>query len=520
MQKVLIVDDSPDIHDLIIASFGQEPIEFYSLMEGTACLDEALRLMPDLVLLDVDLPIVNGFVVCRALKAESRTAAIPVVFLTGASSSAEKLEGLAVGAVDYITKPFDAAELSARVKSALNTKRLLDLLAERNQTLAESERRFRLLVDQAADAMFLCEEDGRFADVNRMACQSLGYTREQLLGMGLAAVESGIAPGEQAQFAARAAGGPFTINGMHRRSDGTCFPVEVRVGLIQPGSRPLVLALARDVSERRRAEKLLRERASLRDAVAAMEHVLGVVSHELRTPLAGLHIMSEVLVQQRTALPPELAGLLNQILAETIRMSETVDVLLEAARLNSGRTVWNWGEFSLLPVVESALEGIRPLVDPSCVELSLSVAPDAVMSGDADAVRRILINLLSNSARHTPEGSILVAVRREVVEGAAFVEIEVRDTGNGIEPRVRERLGEAFAMNAGAVSAVNVSGTGLGLAICKAIIAAHGGTFAVDSAPGKGTTVIARLRADLAGAVHSLSPAGSCPHDVVASRAA
>jgi signal transduction histidine kinase len=125
------------------------------------------------------------------------------------------------------------------------------------------------------------------------------------------------------------------------------------------------------------------------------------------------------------------------------------------------------------------------------------------MSGDEDAVRRLLLNFLSNSARHTTDGSIHIDVRNDLVGDAAFLEIKVRDTGCGIEPRVRERLGEAFAMNAGAVSAVNVSGKGLGLAICKAIIAAHGGTFTVDSTPGLGTTVTARLRSDLAGAVNN-----------------
>ena len=505
MQKVLIVDDSPDIHDLITASLCQEPIEFYSLMEGTACVSESLQLMPDLVLLDVDMPVANGFEVCRALKADAGTAAIPVVFLTGAGSVSQKLEGLALGAVDYVTKPFDSAELGARVKSALNTKRLMDLLAERNQTLAESERRFHMLVDQAADAMFLCNPAGRLVDVNRMACENLGYTRDQLLNMNVSEVAIGVAE-ELDQHFARVARGPVTHECLHRRSDGTTFPVEVRVGLIHEGNQPYLLALARDVTERRRAEQLLRERAHLRDAVTAMEHVLGVVSHELRTPLAGIRMMSEILLQQGMVLPQELADLLTKILSETVRMSETVDVLLEAARLNSGNAVWNWGQFLLGPVAESAIESIRSLVDASRVELELYVSADAAMCGDEDAIRRLLLNFLSNSARHTTDGSIRVEITSNVAENDGFIQIEVCDTGSGIDPRVRERLGESFAMNAGAISSVNVSGKGLGLGICKAIIAAHGGTFAVDSTPGLGTTVTARLRADLVGAVDISGP--------------
>jgi PAS domain S-box-containing protein len=500
VQKVLIVDDSPDIHDLITASLCREPIEFYSLMDGTACLSETLRLMPDLVLLDVDMPVVDGFEVCRSLKADAATAAIPIVFLTGAGLTSQKLEGLALGAVDYVTKPFDSAELGARVKSALNAKRLLDQLAERNQTLADSEHRFRTLVDQAADSMFLCDSTGRFVDVNRQACESLGYTREQLMAMSVSDIETGIDHEEQAQIRARAAREAVTIDGIHRRRDGTAFPVEIRIGVVHAGPQPLLLALARDVSERRRAEQLLRQRAHLRDAVAAMEHVLGVVSHELRTPLASVGIMCEVLQQHGPALPAELADFLSQISSEIVRMSETVDVLLEAARLNTGTAVWNWERFLLHSVAESAMESIRPGVDASRIDLELSVSPGAAMSGDEQAVRRLLINLLTNCVRHTTGGSIRVAIRSDVAGDSAFVEIEVRDTGCGIDPRVRERLGEAFALNAGAVGVSHVSGRGLGLVICKAIIAAHGGTLAIDSTVGLGTTVTVRLRADLSGA--------------------
>ena len=138
MQKVLIVDDSPDIHELIDACLSEQPIEIYSLVQSSGCVAEVAKLMPDLILLDVEMPGSDGFEICRALKANPETAPIPVVFLTGASSSAQKLQGLALGAVDYITKPFGAPELCARVKSALHTKRLLDRLQKINAELLDA----------------------------------------------------------------------------------------------------------------------------------------------------------------------------------------------------------------------------------------------------------------------------------------------------------------------------------------------------------------------------------------------
>src|SRR3954454_10303053 len=130
-QRVLIIDDSQPIHALVRVRLADEGIELQSAHDGKSGLQCALDNPPDVILLDVDMPDLNGFEVCRRLKADGRTMDVPVIFLTGASSTEEKITGLELGAVDYITKPFDPAELRARVRSSLRTKYLLDLLARK-----------------------------------------------------------------------------------------------------------------------------------------------------------------------------------------------------------------------------------------------------------------------------------------------------------------------------------------------------------------------------------------------------
>ena len=130
-QKVLVIDDSDAIHALVKARLSPEPIELHFATDGKVGLEKAVLLLPDLILLDVDMPQPDGFEVCRQLKADSRTVAIPVVFLTGATSTDEKIKGLELGATDYITKPFEPAELRARVRASLRTKYLLDLLGRK-----------------------------------------------------------------------------------------------------------------------------------------------------------------------------------------------------------------------------------------------------------------------------------------------------------------------------------------------------------------------------------------------------
>ena len=131
IQKVLIIDDSAVVHAFVKSKLSGEPIEFHSAPNGNVGLELAASLQPDLILLDVEMPHPNGFEVCRLLKAEPVTMNIPIIFLTGASSTEEKIKGLELGAVDYVTKPFDIAELRARVRGSLRTKYLLDLLSRK-----------------------------------------------------------------------------------------------------------------------------------------------------------------------------------------------------------------------------------------------------------------------------------------------------------------------------------------------------------------------------------------------------
>jgi PAS domain S-box-containing protein len=294
----------------------------------------------------------------------------------------------------------------------------------------------------------------------------------------------------------------WTAEYRFRRADGTYATVLDRgwVARDPDGRAVRMIGSMLDLSDRLRGEELERERAALKRAVASMDHVLGVVGHELRTPLAGLRAMSEFLLTDGARGAAEFDTFLRGIHDEVVRMSGTVHNLLEAARLNSGKARWNWAEFAVADVCVEAVESLRPVVDPARVALTLVVEPPGLtMRGDADAVRRLVMNLLSNAHKHTAAGSIAVTAGSATMgpDGVPAVCVEVRDTGCGIAPDVRARLGEAFALNSGVVGKAYVTGTGLGVAICKGIVLAHGGEMDIESAPGRGTLVRATLRADL-----------------------
>ena len=126
--KILIIDDSPDALAVAKTRLAHEGHEILCAGGGKEGLEIAGRVNPDLVLLDVDMPEMNGYDVCRRLKEDAATCSIPVIFLSGSGGIEDKVKGLDLGAVDFVTKPFDVFELRARVRAALRTKHLQDLL--------------------------------------------------------------------------------------------------------------------------------------------------------------------------------------------------------------------------------------------------------------------------------------------------------------------------------------------------------------------------------------------------------
>ncbi|GJQ58497.1 MAG: response regulator [Candidatus Scalindua sp. AMX11] len=133
--KVLVVDDNPKALLIAKARLVKEGIDVICAGGGKQCLEIAREERPDLILLDIDMPDLSGFEVCNRLKEEETLCMVPIIFLTAADDNGNRIRGLDLGAVDYVTKPFDAFELRARVRAALRTKKLQDQLTNFNQKL-------------------------------------------------------------------------------------------------------------------------------------------------------------------------------------------------------------------------------------------------------------------------------------------------------------------------------------------------------------------------------------------------
>ena len=272
-QTVLTIDDCSQIYDLIKARLKSEQVELLYAEGGAAGLAMARARRPDLILLDIDMPVLNGYEVCRQLKNDPATKEIPIVFLSGFSSSEEKLKGLELGAIDYITKPFDPAELRARVRAALRTKQLVDLLNEKAAVLRLNEERFRFLAENSSDIISRHTLDGRFLYVSP-ACESiLGHEPNTLRDKPLSKF---VHPDDVGQLngmvKALVDGAPSNIITFRAvRKDGHFVWLESTARLVgrseASAARELHIS-SRDVTERKRAEIFEQARAQVLELIA------------------------------------------------------------------------------------------------------------------------------------------------------------------------------------------------------------------------------------------------------------
>ncbi|MCP4686714.1 MAG: PAS domain S-box protein, partial [Desulfobacterales bacterium] len=281
---ILIVDDNPDNLELLEKILSENGFRVRASDHGGNALKFIEKNPPDLILLDVEMTGMDGYETCRRLKADPLSADIPVIFISAAKEEQSRVKGFDAGGVDYITRPFQSPETLARVRAHSSMRRmqrhLEEMVHERTSRLEAEKKRFQKLFELASDAFFIHDLEGAILDINREACKSLGYTREEIRRLKVPEIEVGFSNEQIIDISGRVEQGRRVIKeGVHRRKDGTTFSVEVSIGLFRENEPRLLLAIARDISDRKRAEKALEEREryyrtlifSLHDAVLVID---------------------------------------------------------------------------------------------------------------------------------------------------------------------------------------------------------------------------------------------------------
>ncbi len=251
---LLIIDDEPGIRDLYDSLFSEEGYQVSFATSGAEGLEKAVQGTPDLILLDVMMPGMDGFEVCRRLRADSKTAEIPIIMVTALNDRKSRIRGIDSGADDFINKPFDIDEMATRVKTIVRLNRYRRLLMER--------AKFDRLIEAFPEGIAIVTEDGTITSAN--PAMSVILCGKSQAAAGDDKMSLPIGPdrtGACESFVREAIRLPLYSQTelVFSREDGTPVPVEVSTGKLTADPEPEIFVIVRDISERKLAEKSLRE---------------------------------------------------------------------------------------------------------------------------------------------------------------------------------------------------------------------------------------------------------------------
>jgi PAS domain S-box-containing protein len=449
---------------------------------------------PDLVVLDVNLPDINGFEVLRQIRANPATASLPVLHLSASFTKGEhKAFGLEQGADGYLTHPVEPPVLIATVRALIR-------IRQAEETMRASAALWQATFDAIGDSVFLLDESACVLRCNRAAASLLRLPEREVVGRTFAeAIEHGLGatlelPVPLPDDAARSGAEQLPPQEVCIRD--SWFRVAVDPVLSEHGERVGAVYVLTDITERKRAE---RERAMLlADAEAARAEAeaanrakmqfLTAMSHELRTPLNAIGGYVQLLeMGLRGPVTAQQQQDLDRIQRSQRHLLSLVNDVLNFARVESGTV-----HYSITDVpVDETLSSIETFIAPQAAAKGLRYEYRAcprplVARADRDKLQQIVLNLVGNAVKFTAAGGLVTVACEPTARGERLA-IVVRDTGPGIPPDKLQAVFEPFVQVDRSLTS-SAQGAGLGLAISRDLARGMGGDLSVESTLGKGAS--------------------------------
>jgi PAS domain S-box-containing protein len=528
--NILLVDDRPEnllALEAILEPLGQRLVRALSgpetlrrvLVEDFAC-----------ILLDVQMPGMNGFETAQLIKSRERSKYIPILFLTAISKDEEYVfRGYSVGAVDYMFKPFNPDILRSKVMVFVDLYLKQEQLRRQEQLLRESEKRdlelrhmrelwqtearMAEVLNSAMDAVVTFDDGRRVQTFNAAAEEMFGRPAAEMIGRDVAELFAPDGRDEAMGRLLAASGCSAPHPGGERsqgfravRAAGDGFPFEATVSCLELPDGHLYTIIGRDVSERRRQEDALHERttelarataelkatneelsrrqAELERAMTARSRFYASMSHELRTPINAILGYSTLMLEH-------IYGPLNEKQTEGIKRThkaakhllELVNDVLDLSKIEAGKIDLKLQPVSFPELIEDLFVTVKPLADERGSTLTLDhPGPAKRVMSDPRRVRQVLLNLLSNAIKFGRGRPIIV---RSVPRDDGGIAVSVIDEGTGIAPADLARIFDEFVQLGKGPSH---EGTGLGLPISQRLASILQGRLEVQSVPNEGST--------------------------------
>jgi len=487
--RILVAEDNADMRAYVTRLLRQH-WTVVAVADGKQALEAARRDLPDLVVTDVMMPGMAGLELVRELRADRRTRAIPILALSARAGEETTVEGLRVGADDYLIKPFSASALVVRVESQLASARVR---AQASAAVEQERQRLYSLFMDGPAAICTLRGDALVIELANSGVLDAWGKTDAILGKPLLeAVPELVGQGFDTLLReVMRSGSPHharaALARLDKNRDGSPLDLyfDFAFSPLRDGEGDITGALifafdvTEQVSARRTAEAARAEAEQARgEAEAASrtkDEFLAMLGHELRNPLAPI-LTALDLMRVHAPASDELARVvIERQVGHLVRL---VDDLLDVARITRGEVELRRQVVEMAAVVAKAIEMASPLLEQFEQNLTVDVASAGLaVDGDVSRLAQVVSNLLTNAAKYTERGgAIAIHAARE----GAQVVLRVSDTGVGIAPEMLPLVFDMFAQERQSL-ARSRGGLGLGLAIVRNLVTAHGGTVSVHS---------------------------------------
>jgi len=509
--NILVVDDLPE--KLLVFGTVLEELQqnLVFVRSGAEALREVLAREFAVILLDVNMPDIDGFETATLIRRYKRSAHTPIIFVTAYADEPQTSRGYSLGAVDYIQSPVVPEVLRSKVRVFVELhilQRRIARQADERVALAASAAALRVAEESTRRSAFLSDLSHALSgllDVQAGVHTLLAHVVPQLAGS--ASVVLFDAAGQvQHQQRAGPPAGEQPASAEHRMQHGERLLGALRIeGPVTPlgeavfedvalraatafAAAQLYQTLQAEAAERRAAEIRLEEAGRRKDEFLAM------LSHELRNPLAPIRNAVE-LIRRLAPHEPQLIRATDITERQLRQITRLVDELLDVARISQGKIVLQKATLDLGPLMLQCIEVQRPLISGRNQALTQALpAQPVLVVGDAARLQQVVSNLLSNAIKYTQEGGRLhLGLSQEHTPQGLQAQIVVRDNGMGIEPELLPRVFDLFEQGHRALDR-SQGGLGVGLTLVQRLVKLHDGEVVAHSAgPGLGAEFRVRL---------------------------
>ena len=529
--NILLVDDTPANLRLLVEILMNQGYQVRPVTDGRLAIAAAQLHPPDLILLDIKMPVLDGYGVCEVLKADERTRDVPIIFLTVLDDPVDKAKGFEMGGVDYITKPFETLELLARVKNHLRLRTLQKQLIFRNdqlqkllvqyqitaKALRNSEAKFAKAFESSPYPVTLISlTTQRYVDANRAFLEQTGYSLDELIGKTPVDINIWVdLPQRQRLFKQfQRDGSVHGFEAQLQTKQGEVRTAILFLEVIQIGDQRYLMTIGQDVTERKLAEQQIaeqnRELSKALETLKQTQHELiqaakmsalgslvAGVAHEVNTPVGNAILMASTLDNATQEL---VEAAVDSSLSEFISQ-DYVEVASEACQLiltnlqRAGELVQSFKQvtvdqvsardrpFSVKPYLEEVIMNLKPQLRTTPHRIELLGDGEYMIHSYPGALAQVVTNLVLNSLHHGfTEGGEPGVIQLDVQPEEEQCHLVYRDNGVGIHGENLERIFEPFFTTAG-----QRGGSGLGLHLVYNLVTQRlQGQIKVSSEPGQG----------------------------------